>query len=104
SDLYEISPEIRDSLLSELAANPAYGEMRIREIASLLFEYSERFSPWKDNLMIERAQQLTALNFLDPERAKNWLESAEQQPLLQTANDREWFIAMRSELRKLDAL
>lgn len=104
SGLYEIPPAIRDSLLHELAGNPAYGEARIREIAILLFEYSERFSPWKDNLMIERAQQLTALNFLDPESAKNWLESAEQQPELKTANDREWFIAMRSELRKIDAL
>lgn len=104
SDLYEIPPAIRDGLLHELAANPAYGEARIREIATLLFEYSERFSPWKDNLMIERAQQLTALNFLDPESAKEWLESAERQPQLKAANDREWFIAMRSELRKLDAL
>ena len=104
SDLYEIPPDIRDSLLHELASNPAYGDARIREIAILLFEYSERFSPWKDSLMIERAQQLTALNFLDPESAKHWLESAEQQPQSRALNNREWFIAMRSEIGKLDAV
>jgi len=104
SDLYEIPPDIRDSLLHELASNPAYGEARIRDIATLLFEYSERFSPWKNNLMLERAQQLTALNFLDPESAKHWLESAEQQPQSKTLSNREWFIAMRSEIGKLDAL
>jgi DNA-directed RNA polymerase specialized sigma24 family protein/GTPase SAR1 family protein len=104
SGLYEIPPDIRDGLLHELAVNSAYGEVRIHEIARLLFEYSERFSPWKDNIMIERAQQLTALNFLDPESAKHWLDTAEQNTQSQVANDREWFIAMRSELRKLDAL
>ncbi|KAL6968781.1 hypothetical protein U1Q18_052011 [Sarracenia purpurea var. burkii] len=53
-----------------------YGTNRIREIATLLWQYIEHHSPWADRVELERAQQLTALNFLDPAKARQWLYKA----------------------------
>ena len=102
SDLYEMSPVVRDILLRELATTPGYGEQRIREIASLLFQYIQRSSRWKGNVALERGQQLTALNFLDAHSAKLWLEAAQQSVHQDSSNERQWFIAMREELLKID--
>ncbi|HEX8139486.1 MAG TPA: hypothetical protein VF544_18140 [Pyrinomonadaceae bacterium] len=103
-NLYEIPPDIRDILLRELATTPAYGEQRIHEIAALLFQYSKRFSPWQNNQTLERGQQLTAFNFLDSQSAKKWLEASEEDSHSAALSEREWFIAMRAELLKLDAV
>lgn len=102
SNLYEMSPAVRDVLLRELATTPRYGEQRIREIASLLFQYVQRSSRWKGNVALERGQQLTALNFLDAQSAKLWLEAAQQTVHQDSSNERQWFIAMREELLKID--
>lgn len=102
-DLYEIPSPIRDILLRELATTHVYGDQRIREVATLLSQYDKHFSPWKGNLSLERGQQLTALNFLDPPSAKRWLEVAEEGFHQSSPNEREWFIAMRDELLKIDA-
>jgi small GTP-binding protein len=92
--LYEIEPAIRDLLLEGL------GEDRLREIATLLWQYTARRAPWIDRPMLERAQQLTALGVLDPDRARDWLDRAEivSGSLMAEAEKKEWFVAMRAEL------
>jgi hypothetical protein len=91
--LYEIEPEIRDILLEGLQSIDA--GKRVREVASLLAQYTDRFDPWRDRIELQRAQQLTALNFLDPAKAKEWL--AEVEPEIDTA-ERDWYVAMRQEI------
>jgi WD40 repeat protein len=100
SELYELAPDVRDVLLRHLLEERRYGESRIREIAALLWEYNERSSPWGDRPALEKAQQLTALSFLDPRRAEEWLKAAEPALDSVTIDEREWFIAMRRELLK----
>ncbi|AFZ15529.1 hypothetical protein Cri9333_4754 (plasmid) [Crinalium epipsammum PCC 9333] len=98
-DLYEIEPEIRNVLLQRLRQE--YGLERIRDVATLLWQYIEHHSPWTTRNELERAQQLTALNFLDPVKAKQWLDKAETNASHTAGADREWFIAMRQEIQQL---
>ncbi|MEI2580272.1 GUN4 domain-containing protein [Scytonema sp. PRP1] len=98
AELYEIEPEIRSELLQELMSRKD-AHQRIRDIATLLWQYVEYHSPWADRVELERAQQLTALNFLDPAKAKEWLNEAEAGSL--GRGEREWFIAMRQEIEEL---
>ncbi len=97
-NLYEIHPQIRDELLQDLLKHE--DKDRIRKLASLLWQYIEKFVPWSDNDRLERAQQLTALNFLYPERAREWLEMAEEYSERGEAIEREWFIAMYKEIER----
>ncbi|MEM9927859.1 MAG: GUN4 domain-containing protein [Cyanobacteria bacterium P01_D01_bin.50] len=97
-ELYEIEPDIRNPLLEKL--NSEYGLERIREIASLLWLYVKDYSPWEDRVELERAQQLTALHFLDREKAQQWLEQAQLNQNEGRA-EREWFVAMRQEIEQL---
>ncbi|WP_248277450.1 GUN4 domain-containing protein [Brasilonema octagenarum] len=99
AELYEIEPEIRNELLQELMKRED-AKQRIQDVATLLWQYVEYHSPWADRVELERAQQLTALNFLDPAKAKEWLDEAEANPSLGRA-EREWFIAMRQEIEEL---
>ncbi|MCP4344422.1 MAG: DUF1566 domain-containing protein [Desulfobacterales bacterium] len=91
-DLYEIHPQVRDELLKELLKHE--DKDRIRKLASLLWQYTEKFIPWRNNERLERAQQLTALNFLYPEKAREWLVIAEK------CSDREWLAAMYKEINR----
>lgn len=91
--LYEIEPDVRDLLL--IGLTQTYEPQRIREIATLLWQYVEQHSPWSDRIELERAQQLTALNFLNPEKAQQWL--AQESPSSETI-EREWFVAMRQAI------
>jgi nucleoside phosphorylase len=100
--LYEMDPEVRDVLLAGLVADPRYGRRRLREVATLLWQYSQRSAPWADRPALERAQQLTALNFLDPPRARDWLAEAESREADDQAAPREWFVAMRQSLAAPD--
>ncbi|MDM8515344.1 DUF1566 domain-containing protein [Desulfobacterales bacterium HSG16] len=101
-DLYEIIPSIRDELLKSLIEK--HGQKRIKELAGLIWQYTKQSSSWHDNDRLERAQQLTALNFLDSERALEWLKDAEEKNY--SAHDvmveREWFVAMRNEIKRGD--
>ncbi|BAZ26672.1 GUN4 domain-containing protein [Kalymmatonema gypsitolerans NIES-4073] len=99
AELYEIEPEIRNELLQKLMSRED-AQQRIRDIATLLWQYVEQHSPWADRVELERAQQLTALNFLDSAKAKQWLDEAEANGSLGTG-EREWFIAMRQEIEEL---
>jgi hypothetical protein len=99
AELYEIEPEIRNELLQELIRRED-ARQRIQDVATLLWQYVEYHSPWADRVELERAQQLTALNFLDPAKAKEWLDKAEANGSLGTG-EREWFIAMRQEIEEL---
>jgi len=100
TELYEIEPEIRNQLLEKL--NREYGLPRIREIATLLWQYVEYHSPWvEDRVELERAQQLTALNFLNPAKAQEWLDAAEADISQGSRGQREWFVAMRREIEQL---
>lgn len=97
--LYEIAPKVRNILLQMLVKE--YSLERIREIATLLWQYNERYAPWGDRLELERAQQLTALNFLDPLKAKQWLEEAEIAVGSAPSVEREWFVAMWKEIEQV---
>ena len=93
---YVIDPELRDVLLQHLIAE--YGSGRLRDVARLLWEYGQRSTPWLDRPGLSEAQQLTALNFIDPARAQDWLARAEQSADAGTAVDERWFVAMRQDL------
>ena len=95
--LYEIEPEIRDILLAGLTQT--YDPQRIHDIATLLWQYAEYHSPWIDRVELERAQQLTALNFLNPEKAQQWLGTVEAKLNRGDSASREWFVAMRQEVK-----
>jgi len=94
--LYEIEPEIRDVLLAGLSQT--YGVQRTHDIATLLWQYVDRHSPWFDRVELERAQQLTALNFLNPEKAQQWLVTVETEVSQGQVAAREWFVAMRKDI------
>ena len=100
AELYEIEPEIRNVLLHKLMRRKD-ALQRIRDVATLLWEYVEYHSPWADRVELERAQQLTALNFLDRVKAKQWLDEAEANANQVGRAEREWFVAMRQEIDQL---
>ena len=94
--LYEIEPDIRDALLAGLSRT--YDAQRTRDIATLLWQYVDHHSPWIDRVELERAQQLTALNFLNPEKAQQWLVTVETEVVQGKVAAREWFVAMRQDI------
>jgi tetratricopeptide (TPR) repeat protein len=94
--LYAIGPDERDLLLHRLMAD--FGVERLRDVASLLWEYSQRGTPWLAREGLTEAQQLTALNFIAPERAQAWLERAETSARGHAVTDERWFVAMRKDL------
>jgi nucleoside phosphorylase len=100
-DLYEITPELRGALLYDLAK--VHGPARVRNVARLLGQYTHRpGAPWGEDTPLERAQRLTALNFIDPTIAKEWMEHAEQRLGTGTSLDRAWFVAMRNEVTQIE--
>ncbi len=94
--LYEIEPDVRTLLLTGLTET--YETERIQEIATLLWQYVEHEAPWSDRIELERAQQLTALNFLDPDRARQWLNTVETAVGQGQVAAREWLVAIRQEI------
>jgi len=92
--LYEMPPEIRNVLL--IGLQTSYGDKRIRQVALLLEQYST--PAWSTQPELEKAQQLTALSFVDSARATRWLESASADVETATVG-REWHVAMRNRLR-----
>ena len=97
--LYEIEPVVRELLLKKLVTTYRDRE-RVREIATLLWQYIVNYAPWEDRIGFERAQQLTALNFLAPEKALNWLEYAEAEAVVGKGVEREWYVVMRQGVEK----
>ena len=100
SDLYEIEPDIRNELLRRWAKEPE-AQKKIIEVATLLWQYVECYSPWQEKKALERSQQLTALNFLNPKAAQRWLEDAEKTKISEETEERQWLIAMRKEIDRL---
>ncbi|MGG6242143.1 hypothetical protein ACQ4N7_26290 [Nodosilinea sp. AN01ver1] len=97
--LYEIEPTVRDILLEKLVLTYKYTK-RIQEIASLLWQYTTNHLDWENREGLERAQQLTALNFLAPNKALEWLETAETQDSEGEELEREWYVVMRQEVQR----
>jgi hypothetical protein len=95
--LYMISPELRDLLLKRLIED--YGVARVRDIARLLWEYSERRTPWQGRSGLTEAQQLTALNFIDHPRALNWLSRARTGEGSLSLADGHWFVVIEQDLQ-----
>jgi formylglycine-generating enzyme required for sulfatase activity len=93
-DLYEIEPEIRDILLGRL--QPIDNGARVRDVASLLKQYIDRYTPWHDRKELQRAQQLTAFNILDRAKCREWLGKNKLQ--LEIAGERDWYIAMNQDI------
>jgi CheY-like chemotaxis protein len=94
--LYEVEPDIRTLLLTGLTET--YETERIQDIATLLWQYVEHQAPWGDRIELERAQQLTALNFLDPDKAREWLDTVETSVGQGQVAAREWLVAIRQEI------
>jgi hypothetical protein len=94
--LYEIEPEIRDILLQGLYSID--NGQRLKEVATLLWQYIERDSIWKDREELQRAQQLTVLNFLDPSMAAVWLAELDSEIGANNFLSRDWYVAMRQEI------
>ena len=100
--LYVIGPDERDILLQKLATD--YGGARLRDVARLLWEYCERGTPWLARPGLSEAQQLTALNFIDSGRAREWLDRAERECAGRGGvADERWFVAMRKDLVRRNA-
>jgi uncharacterized protein (TIGR00725 family) len=94
--LYVIDPTLRDLLLKQLIAR--HGSTRVRDVARLLWEYNGRGTPWADRPGLLEAQQLTALNFIDPERAQAWLARARRGEGTLPVDDERWFVALERDL------
>lgn len=96
--LYEIDPDIRLLLLEELATK--YGEQRIREVATLLWQYTAHASPWQGWGRLQRTQQLTALSFLNRQKAIEWMNETEIKLGETEEEHKKWLIAMRKDLEQ----
>jgi hypothetical protein len=96
--LYEIEPEIRDILLQGLYSIDR--GQRIKDVATLLWQYIDRDAVWIDRVELERSQQLTVLNFLDPEKAEKWLSEVEAGISSGQSATRDWYVAMRQDLER----
>lgn len=94
--LYEIEPEIRDILLQGLYSIDR--GQRVKDVATLLWQYIDRDAVWIDRVELERAQQLTVLNFLDPVGAKDYLAEGEAEIDDGKIAARDWYVAMRQEI------
>jgi hypothetical protein len=94
--LYEIEPEIRDILLQGLCSIDR--GQRIKDVATLLWQYIDRDAVWIDRVELERAQQLTVLNFLNPVEAGDWLAKVKQEIDTGENVERDWYIAMQQEI------
>ena len=64
----------------------------------MIWEYSERGQPWGERPGLMEAQQLTALNFIDPPRALGWLRRARRGEGALPINDDRWFVALERDL------
>ena len=95
--LYTMDPALREVLLSRLAAQ--YGARRQQDLAMLLWQYTQRQRDWADRRELRLAQQLSALNFLAPERATGWLAAAESGAGSESLA-KGWFVAMRRNLSR----
>jgi hypothetical protein len=93
--LYEIEPGIRNILLQGLCSID--NGQRIKDVATLLWQYVDRDAVWIDRVELERAQQLTVLNFLDPAQAKEYLAEGDAEIDGKIA-ERGWYVAMRQEI------
>ncbi len=93
--LYVMDPDLRDVLLQRLVKE--YTLARVRDVARLLWEYGERGAPWQERPGLAEAQQLTALSFIDPQRAESWLARTERGEGPAPMAER-WFVAMRRDL------
>jgi O-acetyl-ADP-ribose deacetylase (regulator of RNase III) len=94
-DLYEIEPAMRTVLLQRLSQQHP---KRIKEIAALLWQYTTRYTPWRTREGLQRAQKLTALNFLDAQKATDWFQEVESSDEALSEDDREWFVAMKKQV------
>lgn len=95
--LFEIEPTVRTILLGRLQRDG--GPARIRDIASLLWAYlHQRPSPWAHEPGLERAQELTALQVLDPYACEVWLERAQTAVDRDVRAERPWFVAIQRKL------
>lgn len=83
-DLYEMEPAVRELLLKRLATE--YSDEHLRQVATLLLEYTEGDTPWRDNVWLQLTQKLTALRISDPEKIQEWFD---------------WSKAMRKEVARL---
>ncbi|KAF0243576.1 MAG: hypothetical protein FD167_3761, partial [bacterium] len=95
--LYEIHSETRDYLLGGLT-DKQDNRNEINEVATLLWQYTQRSKAWLNRLELDRAQKLTALNLLDKAKAKEWLDEKEIELNSQSSSNKRWFVAMRKEL------
>jgi formylglycine-generating enzyme required for sulfatase activity len=103
-DLYEMEPAVRDFLLKRLY-DIDRGQ-RLQKVATLLWQYLDRYSPWGNcspegiyqRVELARAQQLTALNFLDSARAEAWLKDVDAEITKGAIFERDWYVAMRREI------
>ncbi len=94
-DLYEIEPAMRTVLLQKLYQQHPE---RIKEIAAFLWQYTKRYTPWRTREGLQNAQLLTALNFLDAQKANEWFEEVETSEKAYSPEDREWFVAMKEQI------
>jgi|GEM_PF-1887407 len=98
SGLYKIIPEVRTVLLERLLTE--YGLDRLKGVAALLWKYTATKTVWGENKRLENAQRLTALNFLDPNKAKEWCDTASER-IGSMSEEEDWAVAMIAELETL---
>ena len=97
-ELYEMEPDLRNLLLMGLQGR--YGAERAQRVAELLEQYTDATSAWHALPELEHAQRLTAVSFLDPARAVQWLAANEQGASSSPGASlgREWYVAMRRRI------
>src|SRR5262249_21190934 len=89
-------PDLRTLMIVGLTTR--FGPERLRHVAVLLRQYTERGQVWGGLPELEQAQQLTALSLLEPERATSWLADHEEAGAQDAGLRPEWFVAMRRRI------
>jgi hypothetical protein len=78
-DFYEMDPQVRSFLVSELHRELAFGPARLRKVADFVFEYAARALSRASNDEVRgflRVQQLATLAYLKPDDAGRALQDA----------------------------
>ncbi|OUM00587.1 LON peptidase substrate-binding domain-containing protein [Variovorax sp. JS1663] len=96
--LYVMDAPVRELLLMRLVAH--HGQKRLEAVATLLWLYAERHGAWMERSELRHAQQLTAVNFVDPAYARAWMAQAEGGGGSASLS-RQWFLAMREAMPAL---
>ncbi|MFN8672353.1 MAG: leucine-rich repeat domain-containing protein [Candidatus Sericytochromatia bacterium] len=101
-NLYEVEKNVKLYLIKDF--DNKFGKNERLKLASLLWQYNKRFLPWEKRQLLEKAQELTVLNFFLPEKAQEVIKE------IQNTNDnkknyiKNWAVAIEKEIKNTNEI